>query len=323
MHILIIHSVSIPIREYGGTERVIWWLGKELKRLGHRVTYLVPPGSSCPFAAVLSLDPARPLNDQIPDFIDVVHLQFQIKEKLKKPYIITHHGNVHSTREFDRNTVFVSLNHAQRNGSTRYVHNGIDPEEYGIVDFQKHRQHLLFLGYAKRPEKNLKDCAYIARKTANKLAVIGGKSKWWRWRPWLDYKGFIGGEAKNQVLQASKALLFPVRWHEPFGLAIVESLYFGSPVIGTSYGSLPELIVNHELGFLSNKRSELVSAVNNLAGYNRHKIHEYVMNHFTATQMTQNYIKLYEKVLHGESLNAKTPIGQENFSVETLLPIFD
>ena len=41
MHILIVNNTSIPVQKYGGTERVIWWLGKQLVKMGHQVSYLV------------------------------------------------------------------------------------------------------------------------------------------------------------------------------------------------------------------------------------------------------------------------------------------
>ena len=46
----------------------------------------------------------------------------------------------------------------------------------------------------------------------------------------------------SSLLNASRGLIFPVRWHEPFGLAVIESLYFGCPVFATPYGALPELV---------------------------------------------------------------------------------
>ena len=86
MNILIVNDTTIPVTEYGGSERIIWWLGKELVRLGHRVSYLVAAGSTCPFAEeVFVWDATKSLNEQIPDDVDFVHLNFQTKECLKKP----------------------------------------------------------------------------------------------------------------------------------------------------------------------------------------------------------------------------------------------
>jgi len=320
MKVLIIHNTCIPVKGYGGVERIIWWMGKELCRLGHKVVYLVPEGSECPFADILVFESDRPINDQIPNDVDIVHLCFQTKEKVNKPYLMMYQYYYHPEEKFDVNTVFISKNQAERNRSTTYVYNGIDPDEYGPVDFDAQRRHLLFLGYAKRPEKNLKDCLKIARKTKNVLAVVGGKDKWYRRRPWVRYKGIIGGAEKNKVLQSSKALLFPVRWHEPFGIAIIEALYFGCPVIGSRYGALVELVPD-DVGFLSNVVSELIEAVKNLNQFDPKRCHEYVCDQFTVKHMTDNYLKLYEKVLAGENLNPTEPINGGNFSREELLPL--
>ena len=46
---------SIPVYAYGGTERVIWDLAKQLVNFGHQVTFLVPKGSYCDFAKVIEV----------------------------------------------------------------------------------------------------------------------------------------------------------------------------------------------------------------------------------------------------------------------------
>lgn len=51
-------------------------------------------------------------------------------------------------------------------------------------------------------------------------------------------------------LAAAKALIFPSKWHEPFGRTIVESFAHGTPIIGTPLGGVPELIEEGVNGFL-------------------------------------------------------------------------
>jgi glycosyltransferase involved in cell wall biosynthesis len=323
MRILLVNNTVIPAKDYGGAERHIWWLGKELVRLGHEVSYLVAPGSSCPFAKrVLPYTPNRPVGEQIPDDVDLVHLHFQIPQPLKKPYVITHHGNYHQGF-FDLNTIFVSGNHAMRHGSKSFVLNGIDPDEYDPVDFNRKRRHLLFLAYAKRPEKNLKDCIHIAYHTGERLAVVGGNRRFdpngWAW--WVKYYGKIDTALKNQVLGLSKALLFPVLWYEPCALSLLEAMYFGMPVFGTTYGCLPELIPE-QAGFLSNSRQALIDAVKRAGKYNPKNIHEYACDRFSIRKMTQNYLQKYEVALNGQTLNLIAPKQDDNYRKDELLPMY-
>ena len=130
MNILIVHDQKLPVFTYGGTERVIWGLAKELHLLGHRVTFLLPAGSSCDFANLLIWDPSKTLNEQIPTEIDLVHFQKQPDEFIEKPHLVTIHGNGNKNRILSINSVFVSQNHAERHGSDSFVHNGLDWNDY-------------------------------------------------------------------------------------------------------------------------------------------------------------------------------------------------
>jgi glycosyltransferase involved in cell wall biosynthesis len=312
LHILIVYNGKIPTPRYGGTSRVIWYLGKELVKMGHRITFLVGKGSSCDFARVIPFDPGTPLADQVPEDVDLVHSHITLRERLPKPYMITLHGNSTDKREFDINTTFLSSNHAARFGSQVYVYNGLGLEEYGKPRLDNPRTYLHFLGKAAWRVKNFKGCMDIARASGYPLRVLGGYRVNLKMGiritldPQIRFEGMVGGEKKNRLINGSKALLFPVRWHEPMGLALVESLYFGCPVFGTPYGSLPE-IITPEFGYLSNSRSELVHALEQVEGYDRKRCHEYVCDTYSSRHMAHNYLSLYDKLLNGESLNPRPP----------------
>jgi glycosyltransferase involved in cell wall biosynthesis len=324
MHVLIVNNTIIPALKYGGTERVIWWLGKELVKRGHKVTYMVAKGSNCPFANVIELNTDRPFNELVPADVDVIHLNHGVNETPLKPYIITLHGNINHQQPLDKNTVFVSANHAARFGSDIFVHNGIDPEDYGKPILNNRRKYIHFLGDAAWRVKNVRGAITIAAKVKFPLHVIGGVRFNFNQGLRLTFDrnvifhGMKGGAEKNQILNQSKAMLFPVLWHEPFGIAIIESLYFGCPVFGTPYGSLPE-IVNDDVGYLSNKASELVIGLQNIDIYGRQDCHDYVMANFTSVQMATKYLYFYEQVLNGNSLN-KTHPQLQKVQVEKFLP---
>jgi len=317
MHILIINSGVIPVSKYGGTERVIWYLGKELVKMGHQVTYLVHAGSHCDFAKVLILKEGKSYAEQIPENIDLVHFNFQPQEKINHPHVVTIHGNCNDQRLFDLNSIFVSQNHAHRFGSTSYVYNGLDWTDYGNVDLSAKRTHFHFLGNAAWRVKNVKGAIALIDQTKNeKLAVIGGTrlniSMGFRFSTSLKtrFYGMLGGDKKLNLLRHSKGLIFPVRWHEPFGLAIIESLYFGCPVFGTPYGSLPELI-NKDLGFLSNSAAALSEAMTQSTHFSPELCHRYALENFNAKKMAEKYLEKYELVRSGKTLNSTAPQLQE------------
>lgn len=291
---------------------MVWALGKELAGMGHRVSFLAGAGSVSDFAQVKVLNPELPIANQIPENVDLVHSFINIREGLPKPFIFTQEGNSRQDGDFHINTCFVSRNHASRYGSERFVYNGMDLEEYGKPRFDLERKYVHFLGKAAWSVKNVKGCISIAREAGVPLRVLGGTRVNLKMgiRITLDlnvrFEGMVGGAHKNSLINGSKALLFPVLWNEPFGIALTESLYFGCPVFGTPYGSLPE-IVTPEFGFLSTSRSELIHALENVERFDRKKCHEYVCDTFSARKMTQDYLPLYAKVLNGETLNPTPP----------------
>jgi glycosyltransferase involved in cell wall biosynthesis len=318
MHILIVNNTAIPALKYGGTERVIWWLGKALVKAGHQVSYLVAPGSSCPFAEVYPFDPSLPFNQQVPTDkgIDIIHLNHSVNETPLLPHLMTMHGNMNEQIPLPVNTVFVSRNHAERFCSDSYVYNGIDPDDYGDPALSSPRSYLHFLGDAAWRVKNVQGAIDVSKKAKWHLHVIGGHRFNFNqgirltFDTHVHFHGMKGGEEKNNILRHSAAMLFPVRWHEPFGLAITESLYFGCPVFGTPYGSLSE-IVTKDVGYLSASKKELVQALQQIDQYDRKRCHEHVMDQFTATQMMQQYLMKYEKVLNGHTLNHHSPVLKE------------
>jgi len=232
MHVLICNHAPIPVFAYGGTERVIWDLGKALDQLGHRVSYLVPAGSTCPFGRVLNLQPDTDWSKQIPEDVDVVHFQFQPErpETIPKPWLMTQHGNSEVNRPLPLNTIFLSNNHAQRHGSSVFVHNGLDWSSYGPVNLEKPQNYHHFLGKAAWRVKNVQGAIDVARQAGCTLKVLGGDRLNFRrgfrftLSPSIHFYGMVGGEQKMGLLRESSGLIFPVRWHEPFGLAVIERL---------------------------------------------------------------------------------------------------
>ncbi|QHI99038.1 glycosyltransferase [Xylophilus rhododendri] len=313
MNILMVHRAPVPVFAYGGTERVMWDLARRLSTLGHRVRFLVPAGSHCDFAEVIALDPAGDWRAQVPADTDVVHLQFQPEGGLLPdvPCLVTEHGNPAPGVPLQRNTVFISADHAARHGSTVFVRNGLDWSAYGVVDFDRPRPGFHFLGKASWRVKNVQGAIDVTGDAGVRLDVLGGVRFNFKrgirltFTPRVHFHGMVGGERKMGLLNASRGLVFPVLWHEPFGLAVIESLYFGCPVFGTPYGALPELVPG-DCGVLSTSRAELAEAVRGRS-FDARACHALAVREFGADTMAPGYLRLYEKITAGECLHAEPP----------------
>jgi len=206
----------------------------------------------------------------------------------------------------------VSKNHAYRFGSDAYIYNGMNWDNYPKPDLNKPRKGYHFLGNAAWKVKNLKSAMQIAKINKTNLEVLGGyrfnlkMGMRFTMSPKVHFHGMVDDIQKANRLNQSQALLFPVLWHEPMGLAVIESLYYGCPVFATPYGALPE-IITPEYGFLSNSLSELAIAAKNADTYNAKICHEYARDTFNAIRMTDKYLYYFEQILNGGKLNDKNP----------------
>ena len=100
MKILIVFPGQVPVYLYGGTQRVLWGLGKELSNLGHRVSFLVKEGSYCDFANVIPIDENKSILEQIDADFDVVHFHYDPKDIEKTMFISQFVLNCTTVRNF-------------------------------------------------------------------------------------------------------------------------------------------------------------------------------------------------------------------------------
>ena len=118
----------------------------------------------------------------------------------------------------------------------------------------------------------------------------------------IVYLGEISNEQKNDLLGTSEALLFPIQWHEPFGLVMVEAMATGTPVIASNIGSVSEIIEDGKTGFVvplkavvkdSIKKLEEISRIDRK--YCRRKVEE----KFSENIMIANYLEYYSSLVDG------------------------
>ncbi len=142
------------------------------------------------------------------------------------------------------------------------VYNGIDIAEYPMQ--QNAEDYYCFIGRLV-PEKGLDVAIALARELNIKLRIatdlnpVIAASKYYQEKiqPQLQsnnifLEGILNSHQKCTLIGNAKAFIFPLQWEEPFGMVLIESMALGTPVIAYARGSVPEVVVDGETGFLVN-----------------------------------------------------------------------
>ena len=116
--------------------------------------------------------------------------------------------------------------------------------------------------------------------------------------PLIEYVGEIGEGEKNEFLGNAYALLFPIDWPEPFGLAMIEAMACGTPVIARRCGSVPEILEEGLTGFIVESPDQAADAVKKVATLSRLRCRQVFEERFTAARMAENYLKIYQTLIN-------------------------
>ena len=113
----------------------------------------------------------------------------------------------------------------------------------------------------------------------------------------IIYIGEVSSTQKNMWYRHASATVFPIRWGEPFGLVLIESMACGTPVLAFHRGSVPEIVIHGKTGFVSNSMKEMVEAVRMIHRIDRSECRRHVQNNFSIASMTKKYSKLYRRIV--------------------------
>lgn len=297
MHVALYCHDKLPVKGYGGTQRVVVWLARGLAELGHQVSLLAGPGSKVPEATLIPIDlkrshqPGFDISPLVPPRADIVHSFAPLSLRPSVPYVWTQEGNFKAGKEPPPDTIFVSANHAERNRRTAFVYNGIDPAEFRFEPTKQ--DYDFFLGRLHK-EKGYHLAIEGALRTGQKLVIAGG------WRPsfrrLVKFVGEVDGEEKAKWLAEARCLWMPALWDEPFGLTLAEALMSGTPVIGTHRGSLPE-IVSPDVGGLGDTLDELVEIANRIQKIDPQACRTRAERYFSHRVMAEEYVRFYRHFL--------------------------
>ncbi len=125
--------------------------------------------------------------------------------------------------------------------------------------------------------------------------------------PLVEYIGEIGDCDKPDFLGNAYALLFPIDWPEPFGLAMIEALACGTPVIAYRKGAVAEILDEGATGYLVNNLDEAVRAVDRIGSLDRRVCRQVFEERFSAGRMCLDYLDVYRRLLGQTPERGATP----------------
>ncbi len=112
-------------------------------------------------------------------------------------------------------------------------------------------------------------------------------------QPGIEFVGEVNEAQKPTFLGNAIALLFPIEWPEPFGLAMIEAMSCGTPVIAWPHGSVPEVVEDGVTGYIVDSIEDAVAALEKAARLDRLRVRERFEQRFSAARMAQDYLSIY------------------------------
>lgn len=190
----------------------------------------------------------------------------------------------------------------ERRGSIRVVPYGFDFDSCGCAG--EAREHLVFLGRM-APHKGPDDAIRIARAAGRPLWLAGApvtaeERRWFEREiePAIDgesvvWLGPVDDSAKQALFERAVALLFPIKWEEPFGLVMLEAVARGVPVLAYRRGSVPEVVDPGQTGWHADSPAALAALVEQAARLDRRSVREHARARFSHARMTDAYVDVY------------------------------
>jgi glycosyltransferase involved in cell wall biosynthesis len=113
----------------------------------------------------------------------------------------------------------------------------------------------------------------------------------------VRWVGTVTGRDRDDLVASARAALFPLRWEEPGGTAVVEALALGTPVVGIARGCLPELVEHERTGLLTTREEELGELVLKADLVDEAACRAEAARRFAPAVMAEAYLRLYERLL--------------------------
>ncbi len=208
---------------------------------------------------------------------------------------------------------FVSISDADRSPDLDYlatIYHGVDLTAlpFGAAP----GEHVISFGRI-HPDKGTAEAIAIAKQLGRRLVICGIVQDQAYFdqqvRPHVDgdrvtFLGSVGPEQRAQLLGSAAVLLHPIAFDEPFGLAVVESMACGTPVVAYRRGAMAEVIDEAVTGYAVDPAGEpaavsarMMRAVDAATGLDRGAVHQRAVERFSAARMVADYVDVYARLL--------------------------
>ena len=244
------------------------------------------------------------------------HVHFPLFRPLARKTVTTVHGRLDLAelaplyREFS-DMPLVSISDSQRAplpgaNWVGTVHHGLATEvcPFNPAFSQSVRSgYFAFLGRVSR-DKGLDRAIEIARRANARLRIAAKVDRddedYFRSHivpqlaaPGIEFIGEVTEEQKPAFLGNATALLFPIDWPEPFGLAMIEAMSCGTPVLAWPHGAVSEVVEDGLTGYIVDTTDAGVAALERIARLDRTRVRHRFEERFSAARMAQDYLSVY------------------------------
>ena len=328
-------ELPVPPLLYGGIERIIDLLARELSARGHGVTLFAHPdsksaGKLVPWPGGASQSTADTLRnmaalarhvagarfDVLHSFSRIAYLAPLLPSRL--PKVMTYqraisprtvalgHRLSRGSLEFTAISDWM-LRDVRGTGRWTMVPNGVPLSTYKFRAEVAPDAPFVFLGRIeeiKGPHLAIE----LARRCGRKLIIAGNipdeKRAWVEAQvmPHVDgervrYIGPVNDAQKNDLLGRAAAFLMPILWDEPFGIVMAEALACGTPVLGLRRGAVPEVVDDGVTGFVRNTLDELVEAAAAIPALDRAACRRAVQARYSEAAVVDGYEAVYRSAM--------------------------
>jgi glycosyltransferase involved in cell wall biosynthesis len=181
------------------------------------------------------------------------------------------------------------------------IHHGVDASQFTYRD--KPDDYVCYLGRFTRG-KGPRAAISAARDLGLRLKLAGPRNDYFakKIEPLVDGKtvefvGPVSGPERDRLLGGARAFLYPLQEPEPFGLVAVEAMMCGTPVAAIRRGAVGELIEDGVTGYCADPDGNFLAAIEQALTLKRRQVHDCAAARFTAEQMAQGYLDIYEQQL--------------------------